>query len=62
MRIVRGAGRRLVLKAAPHLGLTAYDPTWDFPPDLDRLTEYSSSNVPVQDSRAPLSRMAAHAT
>ena len=42
----------LVLKAAPHLGLTAYDPTWDFPADLDRLAEYSSSNLPVQASRA----------
>ena len=52
LRIVRGAGRRLVLKAAPRLGLTAYDPTWDFPPDLDRLTEYASSSVPVHDSRA----------
>ncbi len=51
-RILRGAGRRLVIKAAPHLGLTAYDPTWDFPVDLDRLAEFSSSNIPVQDSRA----------
>ena len=51
-RILRGAGRRVVLKAAPHLGLTAYDPTWDFPADLDRLAEYSSSDVPVRDSRA----------
>ena len=51
-RILRGAGRRLVLKAAPHLGLTAYDPTWDFPADLDKLAEYSSSNIAVHDSRA----------
>jgi hypothetical protein len=51
-RILRGVGRRLVLKAAPHLGLTAYDPTWDFPADLDKLTEYVSSDIPVQDSRA----------
>jgi hypothetical protein len=51
-RILRGVGRRLVLKAAPHLGLTAYDPTWDFPADLDKLTEYASSDIPVQDSRA----------
>ncbi len=51
-RILRGAGRRLVLKAAPHLGLTAYDPTWDFPADLDKLAEYSTSSVRVQDNRA----------
>jgi len=50
-RVLRGAGRRLVLKAAPRLGLTAYDPLWDFPPDLDKLTEYTSSDVPVRDSR-----------
>ena len=41
-----------MLKAAPHLGLTAYDPTWDFPADLDRLSEYSESSVRVQDNRA----------
>lgn len=49
---MRGVGRRLVLKAAPLLGLTAYDPTWDFPADLDRLAEYTVSEIPVQDNRA----------
>ena len=51
-RLLQSAGRRLVLKAAPHLGLTAYDPMWDFPADLDKLAEYSSSEVPVRDDRA----------
>jgi SAM-dependent methyltransferase len=50
-RILRGAGRRLVLKAAPRLGLTAYDPTWDHPADLDRLAEYTLSALPVGDRR-----------
>jgi SAM-dependent methyltransferase len=50
-RFVRSAARRLIIKAAPKLGLTAYDPMWDFPPGLDRLAEYSTSDLPVRDSR-----------
>jgi SAM-dependent methyltransferase len=52
LRVLQGAGRRLVLKAAPRLGLTAYDPSWDFPADLDKLAEYSTSAAHVLDSRA----------